>query len=203
VWGRGRRDPERGAALVETAIVAPLFFLMIFGVMETGWAFFNRGTADNMSVVGARTGSSQADEALADYRILQAVKGGASGLATSQVRLVVVYRATSPTDRVPSACKTASVTNTSTTRGCNRYVGANLTLASDQFGCFGPPGPTQKLDRFWCPTARKSALSGSNGPPDYIGVYVETAGKTLVGIISNAFTFSADTVIRIEPRTAT
>jgi hypothetical protein len=176
---------------------------MIFGVMETGWAFFNRGTADNMSVVGARTGSSQANEALSDYRILEGVESGASGLSTNQIKVVVVYRANSPTDRVPSGCKTASITNTSTTRGCNRYIGADLTLGSDQFGCVGPPGPTQKLDRFWCATTRKSALSGSNGPPDYLGVYVETAGKTLVGIISKAFTFSADTVIRIEPRTAT
>lgn len=35
---RGRGG--RGAALVEFAIIAPLLFLLIFGIIEFGWAFF-------------------------------------------------------------------------------------------------------------------------------------------------------------------
>jgi Flp pilus assembly protein TadG len=33
------KRPERGAALVEMAFVIPLFVLMIFGMIEAGWAF--------------------------------------------------------------------------------------------------------------------------------------------------------------------
>ncbi|MGQ0833075.1 MAG: TadE/TadG family type IV pilus assembly protein, partial [Microthrixaceae bacterium] len=36
--GRGKRD--RGAALVEFAIIMPIFFLLVFGIIEFGWAFF-------------------------------------------------------------------------------------------------------------------------------------------------------------------
>ncbi|MEX0666055.1 MAG: TadE family protein [Acidimicrobiia bacterium] len=188
---------------MEAAIIAPLVLLLIYGVMETGYAFFGRLTVNNMSVVGARSGSGEANDVLADFAILQAVENGATGMGTNDITMVVVYRATSPDDRVPAACKTASVTNTSGTRGCNRYVSGDLALDSDQFGCIGPPGPGTKVDNFWCPTTRKTALQGANGPPDYIGVYVEAEHQNLTGIIGESFTFTTDTVIRIEPRTLT
>ncbi len=198
-----RRDRERGSSLVEAAIVAPLVFLLIYGVMETGYAFFGRETVNNMSVVGARSGSGEANDVLADYAILQSVKSGATGIGTNRITMVVVYRATSPDERVPTACKTGSVTNTASIRGCNRYLSGDLALAADQFGCVGPPGPTTKKDNYWCPTTRKTALQGSNGPPDYIGVYVEAEHQNLTGLLGDSFTFTTDTVIRIEPRTLT
>src|SRR5262249_7376870 len=131
---QGGRRRERGATLVEAAIVAPLFFMLIFGVVEAGWDFFKRDSTTNMSVVGARAGAGSANDSLADYNVLQAVKGASAGISQSAIKVIVVYRATSASDTVPSACKAASVTNTSTTRGCNRYTGADLSLTSDQFG---------------------------------------------------------------------
>ncbi len=131
------------------------------------------------------------------------MKDAKTGMGASAITAIVIYRAAGPSDRVPSACKTGAVTNTSTIRGCNYYTGSDLSLASSQFGCVGPPGPTSKIDRFWCPTTRKSALQATNGngPPDYIGVYVVGVHKNLIGIFGKTFTFSNDTVIRIEPRT--
>ncbi len=187
---------------METAIVAPLFFFMLFGVMDASWAFFNRETVDNMSVVAARAGSAQANDPLSDYRILQAVDNGWSG-SRDDVELIVVYRATGPNDRIPETCLTASVQNSSITRGCNRYTGADLALTADDFGCVGPPGPTVKLDRFWCPTTRKTAMQGANGPPDYVGVYVQASGQSLIGLMDDIFALESETVIRVEPRTLT
>ena len=198
--GIGPRN-ERGATLVEAVIIVPLFFTIIFGVMEAGYAWFGRSTVNNMSVVGARSGSGEANEVLADYAILQAIKDGAAGIGTGRIQFVVVYRATSPSDRVPAACKTASVTNASDVRGCNRYVASDLARPSTDFGCVGPPGPTEKIDRYWCPTTRKTALTGTNGPPDYIGVYIQATHTNLPGLDWPSFTFAQDTVMRIEPRT--
>lgn len=194
---------ERGASLVEATLVVPLFFMLIFGVMEAGYAWFGKSTVNNMSVVGARSGSGEANEVLADYAIVRNVQDAAAGIGIGKVTMVVVYRATGPSDRVPAACLTASVTNTSSVRGCNRYVASDLSRPSTDFGCVGPPGPAQKIDRFWCPTTRKTALQGSNGPPDYIGVYVQATHDNLTGLDWPSFTFSQDTVIRVEPRTLT
>ena len=67
----------------------------------------------------------------------------------------------------------------------------------------GPPGPTTKDDAFWCPTSRKTALlsTNGNGPPDYVGVYVKAVHKNIFGLFGPSFTFTSDTVIKIEPRT--
>lgn len=194
---------ERGAALVEGAILLPLLFTLVFGVMEAGYAWFGRSTVNNMSVVGARSGSGEANEVLADYAILSAIEDGAAGIGTGNLTMIVVYRATGPGDRVPSACRTASVTNSAEVRGCNRYTAADLAKGPDDFGCVGPPGPATKIDSHWCPTTRKTALQGAAGPPDYIGVYVEVVHHNLTGLDWPSFTFAQDTVMRIEPRTLT
>ena len=144
--------------------------------------------------------SGNANDVLADYQVLQSVVGANTGISSSDVQLVIVYRATGPSDRVPTSCLTASVTNTLSTRGCNRYVGSDLARPSSDFGCVGPPGPALKVDRFWCPTDRKYALLGADGPPDYIGVYVKANHRNLTGVLGASVTFTTDTVMRIEPR---
>jgi hypothetical protein len=111
---------------------------------------------------------------------------------------MVVYRATTSSATVPTSCKTASVAGT-----CNHYVGADLGKDTTQFGCTGPPGPTTKIDSYWCPTTRKTALSGIHGPPDYIGVYVEAIYTDFTGIFGQQITLRADRIFRIEPRTLT
>jgi hypothetical protein len=197
------RARQRGAILVEAAIITPIVIALVFGMMELGFAYYGRLTIDHMDISGVRSASGGANDVLADFNALKAVKAAETGIPNASVQMVVIYRATSPTDRVPDACKTASVQNTPTTRGCNRYVANDLTLSSDQFGCVGPPGPANKIDRFWCPTTRKSALlaDNGNGPPDYVGVYVVATHNNLFGLFGKSFTFARDTVMKIEPRT--
>lgn len=195
------RASDRGSAMVETALVAPLFLLLLFGVLEVVYAWLGRTTVTAMSVSAARAGSGMADDVLTDHAVLRAVQGGATSLGSARITMVVVYRATGPDDRVPAACRSAPVTDSTTTRGCNRYVAADLLRPSSDFGCVGPPGPASKPDRYWCPTTRKTALQGTKGPPDYVGIYVEATHDQLVGIGWPTFTFTQDTVMRIEPRT--
>lgn len=54
-----RRNPRmrRGAAVVETAVVAPLLILGMLGMMEVGWAFMLRQTVTLAAREGARAGS--------------------------------------------------------------------------------------------------------------------------------------------------
>jgi len=49
-----RRDREKGAAMVEFAIILPLFILLIFGTMETGWFFAQQVEVRNAAREGAR-----------------------------------------------------------------------------------------------------------------------------------------------------
>jgi Flp pilus assembly protein TadG len=54
--GRDRRRTrgDRGVALVEFAIVMPLFFLLVFGIMEFGYAYFQQLDLRHGAREGAR-----------------------------------------------------------------------------------------------------------------------------------------------------
>ena len=54
---RQERKPETGVAVVETAVVLSLLFLILFGVMEFATLFFNRAVIINASREGARFGA--------------------------------------------------------------------------------------------------------------------------------------------------
>jgi len=49
-----RTRSQRGAALVEMAVVLPLFVLMIFGMVEAGWAFAQANDVRHGAREGAR-----------------------------------------------------------------------------------------------------------------------------------------------------
>ena len=54
---RQERKAEAGVAVVETAVVLSLLFIILFGVMEFATLFFNRAVIINASREGARFGS--------------------------------------------------------------------------------------------------------------------------------------------------
>jgi Flp pilus assembly protein TadG len=49
-----RRSNERGASMVEFALVLPLFLLLLFGIMEVGWLFAQQVEVRNAAREGAR-----------------------------------------------------------------------------------------------------------------------------------------------------
>jgi len=67
---RPPRDPQRGVAAVEFAIISILFFTIVMGTIEWGWYFFIHQRVVNAAREGARAGTllpppplSTADEA--------------------------------------------------------------------------------------------------------------------------------------------
>lgn len=163
--------------------------MLLFGIIEYGWGFMDRLTAKNASLVGARAAAGEGTNSDADYDILQAIKQASAAAKSAKVTQVVVYKASSFAGTVPSACLSSSQAGL-----CNRYTGADFADALTSFGC-----GTGDLDAAWCPTSRKDALGGTNGPPDYIGVFVQVHHDNITGFFGSGFNFKADTVIRIEP----
>lgn len=56
---RGRRDRTRGQALVEFALVVPLFLLVVFGIIDGGRLIFINNSLSEATRDGARWGSVQ------------------------------------------------------------------------------------------------------------------------------------------------
>jgi hypothetical protein len=73
---------ERGAAMVEMAIVVPIFILLVFGMLEFGLAFKNKLTMNHAVSAGARRATVLGNDASADIEILTAFEEGLVG-ATS------------------------------------------------------------------------------------------------------------------------
>ena len=68
-----RRRPERGAAAVEFALVMPILFLLVFGIIDYGMLFF-----DSIGLrQGAREGARQA--------VVQKYAAGCTGTAAAKI----------------------------------------------------------------------------------------------------------------------
>jgi hypothetical protein len=185
--GRRRESGERGAALVETAITMPVFFLLIFGIIEFGLAFRDNLTVANTTRDAARAGSVMGDDPTADQFILDVIEASSAAMSPQQLTRIVVFEATGPDTPVPPACLAGPVASL-----CNVYSGANLAATgAPTFGC----GPTS-LDRHWCPTTR---IVAQDGPPDYLGVFVEASRPMVTGVLGRSLTLRDTFVLRLEP----
>lgn len=198
------RDRERGATLVEAALVTLPFMLVVFAILEFGLAFRTDLTVSNASQRGTRAASVGGRAPTADFQIIDAVKDGLDDGGIDSVERVIVYRATSPGDPVPAGC--LAITNPVGANGvsgsCNVYGPDALTDplllpdGSDNPAWQCAPGAR---DEAWCPTTR--AVSFSLGPRDYVGVYVETQHEFITGFFGGDVQIEANNVSRLEPET--
>ena len=102
-----RRHRQRGAALVEFALVLPLLLVMVLGAIDWGWYFFIDQLVTNAAREGARSGtmlpptSSDSDAAAAalsaSNNYLTSVQLKATGVAATTV---TVTTASGPTKAV-------------------------------------------------------------------------------------------------------
>lgn len=67
---RGKVAREDGAAAVEFAIVATLFFMLVFGIIDFGFAFHSWNNAANAAREGARKGAVDPDIADIQARVI-------------------------------------------------------------------------------------------------------------------------------------
>jgi TadE-like protein len=205
---------ERGAVLVEAALVFPIFLLLLFGLIEFGFIFKDTQTLDNMTRAGVRVGAiaGNSTDPDADYQILTSVLGASFGITPKEV---IIFDATSlkgnAPGNVPNEC-------TNGTFLCNIYtttqlgiVQANLSQGYDaaMMTDFGPPpsgsGPCGLWDQTYCAGSqgvRDVSQSGNGGSgPSYIGVYISAVHTNLTGFFGPSVTLSDTAVMQLEPQT--
>lgn len=216
-WG------ERGVALVEAAFVTPVFFALVFAIIEGG-LYMNSFLGVSSSVrAGARAASANGASPDADLYTLLNVSRESSALDDSQIQYVVIYKAGAFGDKPTTSCQTGTPQN----NVCNVYTGADLIKAEEQvtemtaqetaiangqtrtldlnkmwFGCL-TTGPHANLspDRHWCPSTRIDTRNGNGGAgPDYVGVYIRANHKWVTKMFGSTTVISDQSVIQIEPR---
>ena len=198
---------DAGAALAESAMVLPLFMVMVFAILDFGLLFKDYLTVSNGVRLGARVGSTAADGSSADYDILQAIKRGTSATPSGNIIRVVVWKATGPTDTVPAGCAagtaTAGTGSPLWTGACNVYTPADFAWTKAQFDCniATSPGPA---DYNWCATARNAAVADNSGSgPDYLGVWMKFSHPFVTGMFGSTKVFTDYIILKIEPQSMT
>jgi len=193
---RAARRSEKGAVIVELAMVVPILLTLVLGMYEIGMAWNASQTVVQASRGGARTVSQLGTFGAADQQAVLAT------LATFQndvgdVQRIVIFDASNGAD-LPSGCDVAG----NPTGDCNIYRAADFAAADDPThfdtngdspGCGGAGA-----SRFWCPDGDRS---DSQTSATEIGVFVEFESERASGLFgSTPFTITRTTVMRVEPR---
>ncbi len=187
------RSRERGAALVETALIVPLLLALLVGVWEFGFLFRNDQAVTTLTRSGARVGSSDGKNDQADFDVLQAVAGAATGLKGGQLLYVVVYRATTANAAPSATCAAGSPdpwNGTASDPACNVYLPSDL--ATSTFTGFR----ALDKDRYWRPADRVTQQSAGT---DWLGVYVAFRHDYLTKVFGGSHQLEDFTVMRLEP----
>jgi len=119
--GAGPR-PDKGAAAVEFAIVAPLLVVLVVGIAEFGRAFFLQATLAGAAREGVRVMALQSDQSAAR----SAVRGYAPDLGISDGQIAIAP-GSCPTGGV-SPPPNATVTISYPLDFVTGFFGADLTL---------------------------------------------------------------------------
>ena len=211
---KARARHQRGVAVLEAAFVTPVFFLLIFGILEAGLAMNDNLALASSVRAGSREASASGNDISADLYTVLGVGREASAIDRSSIVRIVIYRPAGFGEGPTTACK-----NGTPSQVCNVYSRSDLTAAGIQvkemtaalaqnrtpdpakmvFGC-----KTTSPDRFWCPNTRNVQLnnpliSGYQGP-DYVGVWMRVDHQTVTKVFGD-LTFDDQSVIRLEPRT--
>jgi hypothetical protein len=102
-----KRRNEGGAAVVEAAIITPLFFSLILGICEFGPMFFQYGSVKNSVSEGVRLASIVGSSATADYDTVRAMRNSLKNVG-QQLDYIIVYKAANIKAGPPAECKTAA-----------------------------------------------------------------------------------------------
>jgi Flp pilus assembly protein TadG len=179
-YRRERVSNERGAALVETAILIPVVILITFGLIEFSSAYQSSSVATSASRAGARVASA---EALLPTYATDAAAAAATALHTipnNEPQEMWVYKA--DVNGYPSS---GNFTTCST--NCIKYT---WLPATKLFDVANPSGGG------W-PYNTQNACNQNSW--DSVGVYVKVKHQFLTRLFGANITLADHAVFRLEP----
>jgi hypothetical protein len=190
-----RGNGERGATLIESAVVTPVLLLFVFGIFEFGFAFRDYLAVANSTRDAARAASVAGNVRDADYRMLRAIERASAALPDGAIERIVVWEATGPNDAVPSGC----AGGTPQVNVCNVYSAADLTVPEINFGCqeVALGDPVDSPDRFWCPSTREVSVGTGL---DFVGVYIRITHDYITGLFGDSVVFEDQMILKVEPQ---
>jgi Flp pilus assembly protein TadG len=139
---------EKGAAVVEAAIITPLFIALILAIFEFGPLFLGFGASRNAVSEGVRQASIVGSSPSADYDVVQAMRESLKNLGPD-LDYIIVYKGKDIKSGPPVACITAAETGLSATDtnpvgafdgGMNLTVNPSVKYTPETYD-WGKPAP--------------------------------------------------------------
>lgn len=185
------RNRERGATLIEAAVVLPILLLVVLGIIEFGLAFKDYLTVSYLSREGARIGALAGDDAEADCAIVTGLGDLITTHDLERLTRIEIYKAD------PDSGAQGSDYNIAT------YV-----PGKDPTVCTVPADPVNDGWSFsqagagWNPTSRDVSVGTTGGATlDILGVRVILVREWVTGFgpFSGTATVDESTITRMEP----
>lgn len=187
-----RARGDRGAALLEFALVVPLLVLLAFGTAEAGLGWTENNRVEGATSTAARVGAVAGADSTADAQILVALKASLTAESLANLDRVIVFKSTTADGALPANCDkpTGSTSQTGVNGSCNTYTGATVRAIVDASSSLGAAAA------HWAGTSRNDSLAD---PPDYLGVYVRTRHDSTTGVGFGNFTITSTSIYRLQP----
>jgi len=187
---RGRRRGERGAALVEAAIVMPLILLLTFGAIEFGIGFSQKAGIEAIARSGAREGAAQSSDPNLANDVATAVNNALGSSSLPDMQYLAVYRIPgdgSPPDLSENGGGPGCATNPNGFNDC-----AIFFFHDGSFDAANPLGA-------WDNDPAVRVLCGPN--PDRIGVKIYSRFHFLTNLVGTGdMELDAQSILQLEPQ---
>ena len=177
----GTARDERGATMVEAALVLPIVILVVFGIIEFSLAFKDALTVSSATRAGARTASAEPRQATFHDDTAKAVARAVSALPAGAVEELWVYKADTsgnPVDGGGSAFTT-----------CNTCAVFTWDLATSKF--VRQPGSD------WNPTTQNACVGDADH--DAVGIYLKVNHDFVTGFFGQRIKLKDHAVMNLEP----
>jgi Flp pilus assembly protein TadG len=164
---------RRGQSLTEFALIVPVLFLLILGVLDGGLLMFSVGTAKYAAGEGSRLAAQLGNAATADQQVLQTIKQTAGSTTLFDVNEVDIYK-------------------------LNQDGNGNLTPDLSHYNRYRIDGTPMLSPEPWPAAARNVG----NGTSDFLGISVNYTYKWKAGFFApmGPVNSNATYYIRLEPQ---
>lgn len=175
------KSKEQGSTLVEFAVIFPLIIMLVMGIAEFSLAFKDWLTINHASREGARAGATAANDISADMQVLNAIEAAVTG---GDLNSIVDVKIKDP-DGVQSTTYTYTGNVTCAWTPCpDPYAGAPPLYA--------PP--------YQAPNYLPESRDVTAPKPGRLQVSVTLTHQWFTGLFGSTTTWTADTIMRLEPR---
>ncbi len=186
-----KKRGERGATIVEAAIVYGLLFLALFAVLELGLGFKNWLSVSHAAREGARAGATYGDNPRADMQILRQIEATLAPASLAEGIEVKIFEAGTPPPVTPYTYDPGNDCSDNSPDNSLGGTCCDWTPCPDPWRVSYSDSPP-----FWLPASRDVSAPTT----DRIAVQVQFTHQWVTGFFAPDADFTTTTDFQIEPQ---